>query len=338
MNSDNNPVTSPRPKSASEGPSTDVRLKDIAPRLGCQAHTVPTPIKVELIDRLSAAGIQAIEATSFVRPDLVPGLADAEQVMQRVDRSYGTQWHCCVGNERGLRRAIDAGVDYAWFLLSADEGFSRANTGMTTAESIEQLAKLRRIAAGSGVTIGTYLIFAWGGPSGPPRGPELINNMAPMLSDAGVSEWILADSSGYASPLQMTQLITAAFEHNVADRITVQVHDGRGMGVANAVELARLGIANIDVSLGGSGGHPAMPNYPGGGTCSEDVVLILERMGVRTGIDLSSLIETSRWWADEVGVPSPGFSRRIGPVPNASNERPSADFTWQSPASVGKAG
>ncbi|MFE0420432.1 beta/alpha barrel domain-containing protein [Streptomyces tendae] len=310
-----------------------VVLKDIAPRLALQAHQVETSVKVELVNRLTAAGMPAIEVSSFVRPDLVPGLADAERVFERIDRSRGTTLHCCVGNARGLQRAIDAGVDSAWFLLSADEEFSRNNTGRGTGEAIDLLERLARIADGTPTTLGTYVIFAWGGPGGPPRGPEAIERFADRLHAIGVSDWLLADSIGYASPLQIRTTIKAALEVNTADHLSVQVHDSRGMGLANLVELVRLGLTHLDVSLGGSGGHPAYEGVAAGGICSEDAVQLLERMEIETGVHLPSLIETATWFADVVGVPSLGFVRRIGPVPGSDAQgganAGAPTFDWQ---------
>lgn len=307
-----------------------VVLKDVAPRLALQAHQVDTSVKVELIDRLTAAGMPAIEVSSFVRPDLVPGLADAEEVFAKIDRSRGMSLHCCVGNETGLRRAIDAGADAAWFLLSADDEFSRNNTGSSTDEAIDRLARLASLADGTDTALGTYVIFAWGGPSGPPRGPEVIDRFAGRLHDIGVRDWLLADSLGYASPRQMREMIEAALTVTSPEHLSVQVHDSRGMGLANIVEMVGLGIDHIDVSLGGSGGHPAIPGVPAGGVCSEDAVQLLDRMGIETGVDLELLVETALWFAEEVGVPGPGFVRKVGTVPVEEPRDGGPRFSWSS--------
>ncbi|GAA2074241.1 pyruvate carboxyltransferase [Aeromicrobium tamlense] len=305
-----------------------VRLKDIAPRLTFQAYQAPTEHKVELIDRLTAAGLPAIEATSFVRPDLVPGLADAAEVMARVRRPAGVRFECCIGNERGLRDAIEAGMDGAWFLLSADDDFARNNIGRTPEDSLELLAHLREVAEGSGTTVGTYVIFAWGGPSEPARGAETFAPIGRRLREIGVDDWILADSAGYAAPKQMRNLVEGAVELNDLGRLTVQVHDARGMGLANVVELINLGVRNIDVSLGGSGGHPAMPDTPGGGICTEDVVQMLDLLGVDSGVDLDAVIAASNWLADEVGAPTLGFVRKIGSVPSHQPSDEVSAFNW----------
>ncbi|WP_329250009.1 hypothetical protein OG417_04235 [Actinoallomurus sp. NBC_01490] len=305
-----------------------VRIREIAPRLAFQDRIVPAAVKIELVRRLIGAGVRAFELSSFVRPDLVPGLADAAEVFARVPRVPGLTLGCCVGNTRGLARAVDAGADTASFLFSADEGFSRANIGRSTERSLAELERMAAFAADHDIVLGTYLIFAWGGPTGPARRGEDLQPLARRLLDMGVDHWILADSAGYAAPPQIRELVTAALAHIPADHLTIQIHDGRGMGLAALLPLLELGVRDIDTSLAGSGGHPAMPGTPGGGLCTEDAVQLLELAGVPTGIDLPRLIDAANWLADEIGVPGKGFVRRTGPVPGA--DRPTAPFafTW----------
>ncbi|MBB5159842.1 pyruvate carboxyltransferase [Saccharopolyspora phatthalungensis] len=310
-------------------PQTErVRIREIAPRLTFQDHVVPTEVKIELVRRLLDAGIRSFELSSFVRPDLVPGLADAEKVFAKIPRVPGLSLGCCVGNIRGLARAVDAGADTASFLLSADEEFARANIGQSTAESLAALERMAAFAADHDIVLGTYLIFAWGGPTGPARGGEELEPLARRLLDIGVDRWILADSAGYAAPPQIRELVNAALNHVPADHLTVQIHDGRGMGLAALLPLIELGIRNIDTSLAGSGGHPAMPGTQGGGVCTEDAVQLLELAGVPTGIDLPRLIDTANWLADEIGAPSKGFVRHTDPVPAAGQSTQPLSFAW----------
>lgn len=292
-----------------------VRLRDISPRLAFQAQTASTAQKIELVDRLSAAGMRAIEVSSFVHPKLVPGLADAEQVFAGVQRREGLSLECCVGNLTGLKRAIDAGAHVAWFLLAADEAFARANIGRSIDDSLVELEKMRELAEGSGTRLGTYIIAAFGGPIGLPRGPASVRPLAERLLAMGVEHWILADSCGYAAPPQVRAMVEFAAGLTGIDRLNVQVHDSRGMGVANVAELARLGVANIDTALAGSGGHPAAPGASVGGVCTEDAVQLLELMGVDTGLDLGALIDTANWLDAILGAGEKGFTRRVGKVP-----------------------
>jgi hydroxymethylglutaryl-CoA lyase len=308
-----------------------VRIRDVAPRLAFQAHPAATADKIELVNRLIAAGLAAIEVSSFVRPDLVPGLADAAEVFAGIDRAPGVSLECCVGNARGLSRAVDAGVDAAWFLLSADDRFARDNIGRTTDESLRELERMRTLADATGIELGTYVIFAWGGPTGPARDAAELEPLLQRLVDVGVTWWILADSSGYAAPPQVRDLVQAAAAYVPLDRLTVQIHDGRGLGLANLVELVRLGVTRIDTSLAGSGGHPAMPGVQGGGVCTEDAVQMLELLGLATGIDLAALIDAANWLEGTVGVPAKGFVRLTRPVPTTASEQPvGSDFRWQS--------
>ncbi|MEU4892700.1 pyruvate carboxyltransferase [Streptomyces sp. NPDC044780] len=309
-------------------PQPDVRIREIAPRLTFQNHPVPTEVKTELVRRLLDAGVRSFELSSFVRPDLVPGLADAAEVFARVPRVPGLTLGACVGNMRGLARAADAGADTASFLLSVDEGFARANIGRSTADSLAELERMAAFAADRDLVLDTYLIFAWGGPTGPARGAADLEPLARRLLDIGVDRWILADSVGYAAPPQIRELVTAALAHVPADHLTVQIHDGRGMGLAALLPLLDLGVRALDTSLAGSGGHPAMPGAQGGGVCTEDAVQLLELAGVSTGIDLSRLIDTANWLTDEVGVPGKGFVRHTGPVPAGGRPAEPLAFTW----------
>ncbi|MGD9988186.1 pyruvate carboxyltransferase [Pseudonocardia sp.] len=307
-----------------------VRLREIAPRLAFQAHPVPTEVKIELVMRLVRAGILDLELSSFVRPDLIPGLADAGEVFAAVRTTPGLTLGCCIGNERGLRAAADAGADSATFLLSADEDFARANIGRGTEESLAELGRLAAVAADLGITLGTYVIFAWGGPGGPARGSAELDPIARRLVDIGVTDWVLADSSGYAAPPQIRALLDLAAHHVPLDSLTVQVHDNRGLGVANVLTLAELGVGTIDVSVAGSGGHPAMPGQRGGGVCTEDAAQALELAGHDTGLDLAALVDTATWLVD-AGVPGLGFVRHVGPVPRAAQDPAALTFGWKNP-------
>jgi hydroxymethylglutaryl-CoA lyase len=306
------------------------RIREISPRLAFQDHQVPTTVKIEFAERLVAAGLRDLELSSFVRPDLVPGLADAEKVFASVPRVPGLILGCCVGNTRGLVRAANAGADSASFLLSADEDFARANIGRSTAESLAELECMAAFAAERGVVLDTYLIFAWGGPAGPARSGADLEPLFRRLLGIGVDRWILADSSGYAAPPQIRELVTAALRHVPADHLRVQIHDARGMGLAALLPLIELGIRHIDTSLGGSGGHPAMRRAQAGGVCTEDAVQLLELSGISTGVSLPRLIETATWLETEAGIPAKGFVRLSGPVPAPEDAGQPFEFAWRS--------
>ena len=311
-----------------------VRIRDISPRLGLQAHNVDTGKKIELVERLISAGVKAIEVSSFVNPKLVPGLADAETVFARVSRPPGLSLECCVGNVTGLKRAIDAGAHAAWFLLATDETFSRGNIGRSIKESLAELARMREVAEGSPIKLGTYMIAVFGGPVGLARGPDDVEGLARRLVEMDVRDWILADSCGYAAPPQIRAMVAFAAGLVGQDRLNVQVHDSRGMGLADVAELVGIGLANIDLSLAGSGAHPASPGSAAGGVCTEDAVQMLEQMGVDTGLDLTALIETANWFDDLLGGREKGFVRRIGRVPTNQAQMETAralrgPFKWK---------
>ena len=306
----------------------DVRVRDVAPRLAFQAFGASTEAKVEAIDRLTDAGVGAVEVSSFMRPDLIPGLADAEEVFARIRRPAGVSFECCIGNARGLERAVAAGSDVAWFLLSIDDGFALDNIGRSTEDSLAELARLRAQAESLPITLGTYVIFAWGGPTGPPRPPGAVLDLGRRLLDIGVPDWVLADSIGYAGPDQVRETLEAVAVLNGLERLRLQIHDARGMGLANVLEAVRLGVTRIDTSLGGSGAHPALRSFRGSGVCTEDVVQLLERCHITTGVNLQALLSVSRWFGDTVGVPCTGFTRNAGMVPAAHSAAPRASFTW----------
>ena len=309
-----------------------LRIREISPRLGLQSHLVGTDEKVELVERLIAAGLRAIEVSSFVSRRLVPGLADAEAVFARVGRRPGVSLECCVGNVAGLERAIGAGADAAWFLLATDEAFSLGNTGRSIPDALAELERMRAVAEGSGTRLGTYLIATWGGPTGFARTPADLQPLADRLLGMDVRDWILADSCGYAAPPQIGATVGWATEL-LGDRLVVQVHDSRGMGLSDIAELARLGVVNIDLSLAGSGAHPAVPGAAAGGVCTEDAVQMLELMGIATGLDLDALIDAANWLDGLLGGQEKGFVRRIGQVPTDARqiERAQAmrgEFRW----------
>ena len=297
-----------------------LRIREISPRLGLQAHRIETAHKLELIERLVAAGLNAIEVSSFVNPKFVPGLADAETLFARAPRPPGVSLECCVGNVTGLRRAIDAGAHAAWFLLATDEIFSLGNTGRSIADALDELERMVALAQGTGTKLGTYLIAAWGGPTGFSRTPADLQLFADRLLAMDVRDWILADSCGYAAPPQIRETVEWAAGLVGRERLLVQVHDSRGMGLGDVAELARLGVTNIDLSLAGSGAHPAAPGAAAGGVCTEDAVQMLELMGFDHGLDLSALIETANWLNTLLGGNEKGFVRRIGRVPTDSDQ------------------
>jgi hydroxymethylglutaryl-CoA lyase len=310
---------------------TSVRIRDISPRLAFQAHAVETAIKVELVDRLTAAGVLAVEVSSFVNPRLVPGVADAADVFAQARRPDGVSLECCVANVRGLERAIDAGAHVAWFLLAVDDGFSRLNTGRGIEESLAELERMQAVAQASSIRLGSYLIHAFGGPIGPARVAEDVRPLGERLLSMGVFDWILADSNGYAAPPQIAAMVEWASGLIGIERVNVQVHDSRGMGLANVAELARLGVANIDLALAGSGGHPAAPDALVGGTCTEDAAQMLSLMNVDTGVDLAALVDAARWLDKVLGGTGLGFVRRTGAVPTAGGSDPATapkDRAW----------
>lgn len=248
-------------------------------------------------------------------------------------RAPGVSLECCVGNSQGLQRAIDAGAHAAWFLLSADEEFSRRNIGRSIDDSLAELARMRELAESAGIGLGTYLIAAWGGPVGVARGPADLGAVATRLVQMGVERWILADSCGYAAPPQIAELLAFAATLTPLENVSLQIHDSRGMGLASIAALAGMRLASIDTALCGAGGHPASPQAAVGGVCTEDAVQMLELMGVPTGLDLDALVDTANWLDGVLGGREKGYTRRVGKVPQSRADVAAAlasrgEFAW----------
>jgi hydroxymethylglutaryl-CoA lyase len=294
---------------------TSLRICDISPRLVFQAQPASTAQKIELVDRIINAGVPAVEVSSFMRPDLIPGLADAEQVFEGVARRPGVDLECVVGNLRGLERACGVGADGAWFSLSVDEGFSVANIGRSIEQSFAELARLQAYAENHPVNLGVCLVFAFGGPTGLAKTPSDVEPFLRRLLADGVRRFTFADSYGYAAPSQVVDMLAMARSLSSEASYALQVHDSRGMGLADVAAFASIGELNIDTSLAGAGGHPAMPSAPLGGVATEDAVQMLELMGYQTGIDLRALIDTANWLETALGAPQKGYVRHTGPVP-----------------------
>jgi len=214
-------------------------------------------------------------------------------------------------------------------MLSMDEAFSQQNIGRSVDQSIAALAAIREHADGSGVAIGTYVIGAFGGPTGPARDSGQLGAFLDRLVSVGVDRWIIADSFGYAGPLQVRHVFRDIAERASGTDVTLQIHDSRGMGLAGVAEFLAAGFSRVDGALAGSGAHPAMPGARVGGVCTEDLVQMLHLMDVVTGIDLESLIESANWLTALLGEPGGGFVRHSGPVPDGRpGSRPVGDLDW----------
>jgi len=287
----------------------------VSPRDGLQDEPVrlSTEAKVSLIERALDAGVTRVEAVSFARPDLVPAMADAEEVMAGVSRRTGSRLAGLVLNERGLERALSAGVDEVNVVVVVTETFSRRNQGMGVEEAVAMWARVASEATLAGVGASVTLSAAFGCPYEGTVEPHRVRELARQVAAAGAFEIGLADTIGCAVPPEVEVLVRGV----AADTglpVRVHLHNSRNTGFANAVAALAAGVAALDASIGGIGGCPFAPGAEGN-IASEDLVHLLDRMGVVTGVRLEGLLEASRWLAEALGHPLPGQVARSGAFP-----------------------
>jgi hydroxymethylglutaryl-CoA lyase len=294
-----------------------VEIVDVGPRDGLQniADHVTTELKVELITRLVAAGVRSIEATSFVNPAKVPQMSDADAVIGRVPRGNGVRYLGLVMNERGLDRAVEAGVDEVVSVVVCSNTFSQRNQGTTITEALEVHHAIGTKANALGVSHSVVLAASFGCPFEGEVPIERVARIAIGCSSTGPTRLTLADTIGVGVPTQVHELITAVRDA-VGDDVLLgcHFHNTRNSGYANAYAAIEAGVRSFDASLGGVGGCPFAPKATGN-IATEDLVYQLHRMGFDTGIDLDALIETSNWLASHLGPAVAGRVAKAGGFP-----------------------
>jgi isopropylmalate/homocitrate/citramalate synthase len=293
-----------------------VMVCDVGPRDGLQneAKTLSPSVRAELCDRLAAAGVKRMEAASFVNPKLVPQMAGAEEVMSALHRKPGTVYAGLVLNEKGYERAVSAGVDEVHYAFSAADEFGRRNQNATTDEGLKTALALVARARGDRVPVTVTVSVAFGSPFDGPVAPQRVLGIVERLMAVPPDEICLADTIGVGVPSQVRDLVRGARELGAA--VGAHFHNTRNTGYANAVAALEEGVVSLDASVGGAGGCPFAPNATGN-IATEDLVYLLRGLGVETGIDLDSLIATSRWLGGQLGKELPGMLARAGDYPVA---------------------
>jgi hydroxymethylglutaryl-CoA lyase len=284
-----------------------VTVYEVGPRDGLQNEKalIPTEVKAEFIRQLLAAGHQAVETTSFVSPQWVPQLADASELLQLLDRPDGVRMPVLVPNDKGLNRALDAGVREIAVFGSATETFAQKNLNRTVAESLDMFRPVVDRARSQELMVRGYLSMCFGDPWEGAVDPHVVAAHARTLFDLGVTELSLGDTIGVATPGQVAALLDALGHQGIsADQLAVHFHDTYGQALANTFAALQAGITTVDASAGGLGGCPYAKNATGN-LATEDLVWMLHGLGIQTGVDLEKLVETSRWMAAELGRPSP---------------------------------
>jgi hydroxymethylglutaryl-CoA lyase len=291
-----------------------VEIVEVGPRDGLQnvRESVSTEEKVRLVDALSETGVSAIEVTSFVHPRLVPQMADAEEVVRRIRRQPGVSYAGLVPNEKGAQRAIDSGVDVVNAVVSASETHNQENVRMSVADSLEQLARVAAMAREAGLPMHTDIATSFGCPFEGKVAPERVIEAGRRLRDAGVSQLALADTTGMANPRQVADLVRRFRQEVPGVEVAVHFHNTRGAGPANVLAALQEGVEVVASSIGGLGGCPFAPGATGN-VCTEDIVHMLEEMGVNTGVDLQKLLGAARMLQEILGRELPGQVLKAGP-------------------------
>ncbi|MFE0653291.1 hydroxymethylglutaryl-CoA lyase [Streptomyces sp. NPDC059534] len=288
-----------------------VRIHEVGARDGLQNEktSVPTAVKAEFVRRLAAAGLTTVEATSFVHPKWVPQLADAEELFPLV-RDLPVRLPVLVPNERGLDRALALGVREIAVFGSATESFAKANLNRTVDEALALFAPTVTRAIEAGLRVRGYLSMCFGDPWEGAVPIEQVVRVTKALAEMGCDELSLGDTIGVATPGHVGALLTALNDAGVpTSRIAVHFHDTYGQALSNTLAALRHGVTTVDASAGGLGGCPYAKSATGN-LATEDLVWMLDGLGIETGVDLAALTATSGWMAEQLGRPSPSRTVR----------------------------
>ncbi|HET9162941.1 MAG TPA: hydroxymethylglutaryl-CoA lyase [Solirubrobacterales bacterium] len=296
---------------------SSVRIREVGPRDGFQnePETIPTAEKVRLIDLLSASGLKRLEVTSFVRPDVIPQLADAEEVLAAVQRREGVSFSVLIPNERGLGRALGLRerFDEINVFVSASETHNRKNVNSSIEDSLAGLERTLASAGEAGLRREGVISTSFGCPYEGEVSPERVFAIAERLAAAGCAEIGFGDTTGMANPLQVGEFFAAARERLAGVELTAHFHNTRGQGLANVLAALEQGVDSFESSFGELGGCPVPPGATGN-VATEDVVSMLHEMGIETGVELPRLLEAARAAQEALGRPLGAHLLTAGPV------------------------
>lgn len=285
-----------------------VTVYEVGPRDGLQneAEKLPVDVRAKFVDLLTEAGLPAIEVGSFVSPGAVPQLADTEEVFRRIHRASGVRYPALVPNERGLERAIAAGVREIAVFTAASETFNRRNIRAGIDESIERFQPVVARAREEGIRVRGYVSTAFGCPYEGEISPEAVREVTHKLLDLPVDEISIGDTIGVATPAGVYDVVETLYDSGVTRGVlALHLHDTRGTALANVYAGLECGITTYDSSAGGLGGCPYAPGASGN-LATEDLVYMLEGLGVETGVTLPKVVAASRYLAGVLGRRPPG--------------------------------
>jgi hydroxymethylglutaryl-CoA lyase len=289
-------------------------IRDVGPRDGLQNEPpVPVADRVRLIDALSAAGLRRIEAASFVRPDAIPAMAGAEEVLASITRRPGVRYTALVPNRRGAERALAAGADELEAVVSASATHNSKNLRRTPEETVTEIAGVIELAHAAGRSVDAGVATCFGCPYEGDIDPAVVARYARRLIDLGADTLFFGDTTGMGSPRRVGLLLDAIESAGIdLAVVSLHLHDTRGTGLANAYAALERGVSRFDASIGGLGGCPYAPGASGN-IATEDLVHMFEDLGVSTGISLDGLIAAAHLAEEIVGRRLPGQVMRAGP-------------------------
>ena len=284
-----------------------VTIYEVGARDGLQneAAVVPVEVKVEFLTRLAAAGLGVLEATSFVHPKWVPQLADAAELLARLPRATGVDYPVLVPNERGLDRALDAGVEHVAIFASATETFAQRNLNRTLDTQFTMFEPVVGRALQAGLRVRGYLSMCFGDPWEGAVAPKQVAAVGRRLVDLGCAQLSLGDTIGTGTPGHVDAVLDACVAAGVGvAQLAVHFQETYAQGLATTLAALRRGVTVVDASAGGLGGCPYAESATGN-LATEDLVWMLDGLGIAHGVDLDALAATSAWMAEQLGRPSP---------------------------------
>jgi hydroxymethylglutaryl-CoA lyase len=290
-----------------------ISVREVGPRDGLQnEEPVPTDAKVALLDALSTTGVRRIEAVSFVRPSAIPQMADADEVWRGIERASGVRYSALVPNLRGARRALDSGLTEIEAVVSASDTHNRKNVNRSTAESLDDIAEIIALAHDRGASCQVIVSTAWGCPYEGDVPVEQVVAAARRAVADGADTISFGDTTGMATPGRVQALVGEFWSAHPDAGLNLHFHNTRGTGLANVLAALELGVADFDASVGGLGGCPYAPGATGN-IATEELVHMVEDMGVDTGIDLDAMIDAAADAERIIGRQLPSQVLRAGP-------------------------
>ncbi|KAI7886921.1 hydroxymethylglutaryl-CoA lyase [Lichtheimia hyalospora FSU 10163] len=279
-----------------------VKIVEVGPRDGLQneKQVIPTPVKVELIQRLANAGLPVVEATSFVSPKWVPQMGDHNEVLTTIEKKAGVSYPVLTPNVRGVENALKAGAEEVAMFAAVTESFNKKNTNCSTKEALERVRQVTQAALDKGLKVRGYVSCVLGCPYEGQVSPDAVADMAKQMYDAGCYEISLGDTIGVGTAGSMAKMLDQVLKVVPVEALAVHCHDTYGQALANILKALDYGIRVVDSSVAGLGGCPYAPGAKGN-VATEDVVYMLHGMGFKTGVDMESLIETGRWISEQLG-------------------------------------